>query len=207
MRPFLLLFTAATLVLAGCVGSPAEPVEAAGVDAANATVPSARADATLGAENASIAPVAAPFAFDGKVPMYAEACFFVVQAGDCVSVLPTSDFAGARYETTPEGALVAATATATWTAAAPTSQEMVLFAFSSDGESWQAHGWVVGPPGVALELEELDAFVPGGALYVGLSVPSEGVGVDAVAAWGSASAAEQPFHLEGVLTTQPPAAG
>lgn len=208
MKPFPLLLAAATLLLAGCFGAPGDPVDAAAVDATNATSPAAQADAaTLAAGNASVAPVASPFAFDGKVPVFAEACFFAVQVGDCVSVLPTADFAGARYEATPGGALVAATATATWTAAAPTAQEMVVFAYSTDGETWQAHGWAMGPPGITLELEELDAFVPGGTLYVGLSVPSRGAGAEGVAAWGAASPAEQPFHLEGVLTTQAPAAG
>ncbi|HWH09127.1 MAG TPA: hypothetical protein VNX21_07995, partial [Candidatus Thermoplasmatota archaeon] len=71
MKPILLLLTAAAL-LAGCVKTP-DSVETATTDA-NATLPSAGAPAgAAGAAAAAAAAVPVAFAYDGKVPIYAEA--------------------------------------------------------------------------------------------------------------------------------------
>lgn len=165
--------------LAGCVDAPA-------VQSASTTDVAATAAATVD--------LAIPLAFEGLTPMYAEACAWSMVAGRCAAT--PGDFSKIRYEPELNGTATSLTATITWAASTPTTQQMTIFAGYRDGDTYRGLGGKRGPSPLTLELADLD--LPEGAtLFIGLAGPAVGQGSPAGGASASASPQSQPWKLEG----------
>ena len=165
-----------TLILAGCVDTPED------VQTASASDPLATATAAT----------TTPFTAEGNTYNGAFACAVVTCYG---ATLPTAASGTAWFEVDLQDTLTAAELTLTWTATNPANENLVLgIYYENDGEP----DWIYASGTSPLTLSETKLNIPAKniqAIYVN-GYKCQGGGPAALCA-----GAEQPFTIEGTLTT------
>jgi hypothetical protein len=140
-----------------------------------------------------------PLDFEGRIPAYAQACVWSPLTTAC-PYTPVGDFSRLVDEPALPGPPRSGVVTATWSAATPAQETMLLTAYSYDANGgFASFGTVQGKSPLKLTMPSL-ALPPGQTFVVGL-FPQEQDGwlPVGVGGWAKANPVDQPYRLEGEI--------